>query len=127
LSKVILATGVTAGGTGETKLIMHQNAGRRAVLSDATAAKFDVTLDLQAPTLIEVEAVGPLAQMQSAHCASSSQWVVPGRHVTGGDGWVLELPGFVVDVLSPPAHVRLGAAKSKRSSAATAKRSRASL
>jgi hypothetical protein len=32
---------------------------------------------------------------------------VPGAHLSGGDGWVLELPGFVVDVLAPPAHVKL--------------------
>jgi hypothetical protein len=112
LTKTILATGLTSGGTGDTKRLMHTNAGRRAVLSDATAAKFEAVIDLQSPTLIEVEAIGPLAQMQSANRASSTQWVVPGRHITGGDGWVLELPGFVVDVLSPPAHIRLGAVKS---------------
>jgi len=27
--------------------------------------------------------------------------------VAGGDGWVLELPGMMVDVLDPPAHQRL--------------------
>jgi hypothetical protein len=32
---------------------------------------------------------------------------VPGRSIAGGDGWVLELPGVVVDVLKPPAHIRL--------------------
>jgi hypothetical protein len=37
----------------------------------------------------------------------STQWVIPGRNVSGGDGWLLEAPGFVVDVLSPPAHVRI--------------------
>jgi len=112
LTKNILASGLTAGGTGDTKRLMHENSGRRAVLSDANSAKFEATIDLQAPTLIEVEAIGPLAQMQAAHRATSSQWVVPGRHITGGDGWVLELPGFVVDVLSPPAHVKVGTAKS---------------
>jgi hypothetical protein len=33
--------------------------------------------------------------------------VVPGKHITGGDAWMLELPGFVVDVLAPPTHVSL--------------------
>ena len=28
--------------------------------------------------------------------------MVPGKHVTGGDGLVLELPGFSVDILYPP-------------------------
>jgi hypothetical protein len=103
----ILATGLTQGGTGNTKRLMHESAGRRALLSDPSAAKFEATLDLDAPRLIEAEAYGPLAQPQAAHRVVSSQWVIPGRGLTGGDGWVLELPGFVVDVLAPPAHVKL--------------------
>jgi hypothetical protein len=103
----ILATGLTQGGTGDTKRLMHENGGRRAHLSDQSAAKFAVTLDLAEPRLIEVEAYGPLAQPQAAHRVVSSQWVIPGRGHTGGDGWVVELPGFVVDVLAPPAHVKL--------------------
>jgi hypothetical protein len=38
---------------------------------------------------------------------SATQWVVPGKHITAGDGWVLELPGLVVDVQAPPTHTRL--------------------
>lgn len=108
----LLAQGVTEGGTGDTELLMHEDRGRRATLSDASAAKFSATLDLDTPRLIEVEAYGPLGQLQSAVRVSSTQWVVPGKDVTGGDGWVLEVPGFVVDVLSPPAHVRIPAGKS---------------
>jgi hypothetical protein len=107
----ILATGLTKGGTGDTKRLMHEKAGRRARLSDPSAAKFEATLDLDAPRLIEVEAYGPMAQPQAAHRVVSSQWVIPGKDISGGDGWVLELPGFVVDVLAPPAHVTLGATK----------------
>ncbi len=108
----LLAQGVTEGGTGDTELLMHEDRGRRATLSDDSAAKFSATLDLDVPRLIEVEAYGPLGQLQSAVRVSSTQWVVPGKDVTGGDGWVLEVPGFVVDVLSPPAHVRIPAGKS---------------
>lgn len=104
----VLATGLTEGGTGDTQRLMHEKGGRRAQLSDASAAKYQVTLDLARPRLIEVEAYGPLAQRQSAQRVTSTQWVIPGRGITGGDGWVLELPGFVVDVLAPPAHGRVG-------------------
>ena len=38
---------------------------------------------------------------------TATQWVVPGRAPGGSEGWILEMPGFAVDVLSPPAHVRL--------------------
>jgi hypothetical protein len=104
----ILASGLTQGGTGDTALIMHENRGARAKLSDEQAAKFTATLDLDEPRLVEAEAYGPLGQPQSAARALATQWVVPGRGISGGDGWVLELPGFVVDVLAPPAHVRVG-------------------
>lgn len=103
----ILATGVTEGGTGNTKLIMHEDRGRRAELSDDSAAKFTTTLDLDEPRLVEAEAYGPMGQPQAAVRVLSTQWMVPGRSLTGGDGWVLHLPGLVVDVLAPPAHVRL--------------------
>ncbi len=33
--------------------------------------------------------------------------IVPGKHITGGDAWMLELPGFVVDVIAPPAPATL--------------------
>jgi hypothetical protein len=72
---------------------------------------FRATLDLAAPRRIEVSALGPLAQRQAAGSVSSSMWVVPGKHVTGGDGWLLELPGFAVDVLAPPAQQRLPAGR----------------
>lgn len=103
----ILATGLTQGTTGDTGLIMHEDRGSRAVLSDAGAAKFTAMLDLDEPRLIEAEAYGPLGQPQAAARVLATQWVVPGKHLTGGDGWVLDLPGLVVDVLAPPAHVRV--------------------
>lgn len=100
----LLASGLTQGGTGDTRRLMHTDAGRRWTLSDDSAAKFSATINLDAPRRIEVEAFGPLAQAQSAQRASATQWVIPGRHISGGDGWTLELPGFAVDVLAPPAH-----------------------
>jgi hypothetical protein len=105
----ILVTGVTQGGTGNTKLLMHEDRGRRAQLADESAAKFTATLDLDVPRLIEAEAYGPLGQPQAAVRVLSTQWAVPGRNISGGDGWVLDLPGLVVDVLAPPAHIRLPA------------------
>lgn len=108
----ILAQGLTQGETGNTKRLMQEPIDRRAPLSDDKSAKFETTLDLDVPRLIEVEAFGPLAQIQAAHKVTSTQWVVPGRGITGGDGWVLELPGFVVDVQAPPAHIKLTGVKS---------------
>jgi hypothetical protein len=109
----ILTSGLLAGGTGDTKRVMHSGDGRRAQLSDESVAKFVAVLDLTEPRMVEVEAFGPLGQPQAAHRVVSTQWVVPGRHLSGGDGWVLELPGFVVDVLAPPAGIKLGKSVSK--------------
>lgn len=103
----VLASGVTTGGTGNTAKIMHDDGGRRARMADETAASFTATLDLDEPRLIEVEATGPAAQRQSQQRVTATQWVVPGRPPGGEGGWILELPGFSVDVLAPPAHVRL--------------------
>jgi hypothetical protein len=105
-----LATGVTSGGTGDTAKIMHDDRGRRAPMADDSAAAFRTTLDLERPRLIEVEAWGPLSAPQAAHTVTATQWLVPGRHLSGGDGWVLEMPGFVVDVLAPGGQTALSAA-----------------
>ncbi|MCB1444074.1 MAG: hypothetical protein KDJ72_13745 [Methyloceanibacter sp.] len=105
----ILAEGVTEGGTGDTGLIMHEDRGRRATLSTDDAAKFTATIDIDEPRLVEVEVFGPLGQRQSANRVTATQWVVPGEDITGGDGWLIELPGYVVDVLAPPAHLNLPA------------------
>ena len=86
---------------------MKANTNRNNTLSDDTSAKFTATIDLTKPTWIEVTAFGPLAQLQSANRVSSTQWVIPGKHIDGGDAWLLELPGFVVDILSPPTHAKL--------------------
>ncbi len=55
----VLATGLTSGSTGNTGTVMHDKGGRRARLTDNDAAKFVTTLDLDAPTLLEVEAFAP--------------------------------------------------------------------
>lgn len=103
----VLAEGLTQGGTGDTERIMKRDRKRGVPISTEDAAKFEAVVELKEPRLLEVVAFGPVAQRQAAVRVSSSQWVVPGRHLTGGDGWVLELPGLVVDVLAPPAHMAL--------------------
>lgn len=107
----VLARGVTEGGTGDTIQIM-QSPGRRAVLASADAAAFRAILDIDRPRLIEAEAFGPLAQRQSAVRVTSQQWLLPGRHVREGNGWLLELAGFVVDIVDSSAPRRAQAGDS---------------
>lgn len=106
----LLAQGRTAGSTGDTEKIMRTEHGRDRVLSTPEAAVFRTTLDLDRPRRLEVTARGPLAQKQASAEVSTTWWVIPGKHVTGGDGILLELPGFAVDILSPANHSRPGSA-----------------
>jgi hypothetical protein len=107
----VLAQGLTAGTTGNTPKIMTDGRARRDVLSDGMAAKFSATLDLQRPRRITVTAAGPTNPSGSATSASSTQWVIPGKSVNGGDGWVLELPGFAIALVDAlPPNVKLSGA-----------------
>jgi hypothetical protein len=109
----LLAKGHTSGGTGNTARIMKTPVSRGVPLSDESAAAFATSIDIDEPTLIEVSAYGPSAGLQSANRVSATQWVIPGKHITGGDGWIMELPGFVVNIEAPSSHTMLaGAPKS---------------
>ncbi len=108
-TNVLLARGQTVGNSGNDRRIMVEAWPRHAPLSTATSAVFRAALELEAPRQVVVTARGPLSQPQSAAVATVTQWMVPGKHVTGGDGLVLELPGFSVDILSPPSRWRVPA------------------
>jgi len=57
-----------------------------------------------------VTAYGSLAAQQSANTVSLTQWVYPGKNITGGakgGGFLLEIPGLVVQILNPPTHFLL--------------------
>lgn len=109
----ILAEGIARGGTGDTARIMGEGRRRGQPLATPDAASFTAMLDLEEPRRVEVVAFGPLAQLQAAAKVSATQWLLPGKHVDQGDGLLLVMPGLAVDVLSPPAHARLGAAPLK--------------
>lgn len=98
----VLAEGVTTGGTGDTKRLM-ETGKRREPLATPEAAAFRTTIDIAQPRLVELEAYGPLGQPQSAITVTSQQWILPGLHIREGNGWMVEMPGFVVDILDPAA------------------------
>lgn len=101
----VLAEGLTAGGTGDTGLIMRTPRARGGSIASDGSAYFSATLDLNEPRLIEVSAKGPLTPNSSAVTASSQQWVVQGKHIGDGDAWLVELRGLVVEVIDLPAEV----------------------
>jgi hypothetical protein len=101
----VLATGVATGSTGDTEALMHGQ--RNTPVASGAASVWTATLDIEEPRLVRAVAYGPLAQPQSARQVTAEQWIVPGRDLTGGDGWVVEMPGLVVDAMTPAAHTVL--------------------
>ncbi|RMF16897.1 MAG: hypothetical protein D6757_02015, partial [Alphaproteobacteria bacterium] len=100
----LLAEGVTAGGTGNTKRIMREAQPRNRVLSTPDAAKFHAVLDIDSPREILVTARGPLGAPQAMAEASTRLWLLPGVDRTAGDGVLLELTGLIVAPVAPAFH-----------------------
>lgn len=100
----LLDTGVTRGATGDTGRIVRSPRERYGVLSGQGDAVYVATLDIEEPRRIRVTVRGPLAQPQAMAEASSVRWVLPGKHIEAGDGWLIEVPGFAVDILAPGAY-----------------------
>ena len=114
----LLASGRTTGGSGPTQGIMQTPRTRNQQIPIAdppnnNACAFEVTLNLIAPRLVEISALGPLAAQQSANRVSATTWIYPGLGIApfdtpGGpirqDGFLLEIPGLLVQTLSPPQH-----------------------
>lgn len=99
----ILDQGFTLGSTGDTGRLMRTDRSRYMQLSTPGAAKFETNLDIAEPLLVIIEATAPYAQRQSHATVSTQLWLIPGKDIAG-DGIILEIPGFSVDVLQPQAH-----------------------
>lgn len=97
----VLAEGAQRGGTGDTQLIMATAHSRGMSVYDTEGtAGFLAELQLTQPTVVNIEALGPLGYPQATHSAMKQMLVVPGKHIEG-DGVILELHGYIVEILSP--------------------------
>ncbi|MBN2106801.1 MAG: hypothetical protein JW832_05190 [Deltaproteobacteria bacterium] len=104
----LLKKGMIAGETGSTKKMLQEPLKRGEALSDAVSAKFETVLDLEEPRLVTIEVQAPYGQKQSMIKAATQAWLIPGKDMAGaGDGIMLEIPGFSVDVLAPQAHEKM--------------------
>jgi hypothetical protein len=99
----ILAKGKTEGSTGNTDLIMNAPRERYKQISDDTTAKFQTEIDLDEPTFVRIEVFAPFNKKQATVAASTEVWLIPGKDILG-DGIILEIPGFIVDIISPRTH-----------------------
>ncbi len=75
--------------------------------TDANTSGLTVSLPISRPTLLEVSAFGPMAGLQSAHRAVAMHWIVPGQTLNQGPGFVVELPGLLVQVMEPATHLTI--------------------
>lgn len=103
LNGEILAEGHTTGSTGNTNLIMKSAHERYTQLSDDKTAGFLAVVDIEEPTLVRVEVLSPVHKKNARIQASTELWLIPGKDILG-DGIVIEIPGFVVDILTPNTH-----------------------
>jgi hypothetical protein len=97
----LLAEGKQSGGTGDTELIMAtaRTRGMKVYDTEGTAALV-AELSLRKPTIVNISAVGPLGYPQAMRSATKQMLLLPGHHIEG-DGVILELHGYIVEILSP--------------------------
>ncbi|MBL0171013.1 MAG: hypothetical protein IPP90_09825 [Gemmatimonadaceae bacterium] len=97
----ILAEGRHEGGTGDTRRIMQDPRKRGdTIFTAADGARYEASVSISVPTMVDISAEGPLGYPDQLTRASKQLLLLPGRDV-GGDGIVLELHGFIIDLMGP--------------------------
>lgn len=99
-SGALLAQGITKGSTGNTGKIMGTQQ-RGTPISDSSSAKYTAEINITKPMHVEISATGPLDYPSSMQTVTVTHWLIPGKHITAGDAIIIELPGFVVQTLTP--------------------------
>lgn len=99
----ILAEGKTSGSTGNTRSIMIEPQKRGRSISDEQTAKFLASIDIDEPTFVRIEVKSPINNKQAQASVSTELWLIPGKDILG-DGIILEVPGFIIDILKPRTH-----------------------
>jgi len=99
----ILAEGNTTGSTGNTDLIMKNPKTRTTSIADEKTAGFMANIDINEPTFVSIEVISPYNLKQAQVVVTTELWLIPGKHILG-DGIILEIPGFIIDILKPRTH-----------------------
>lgn len=99
----VLAKGYTTGSSGNTELVVTKPKVRHERITDDKTAKFVAVLNISEPLLVDIEAIAPFNRKSASIKATTQVWAIPNKDVLG-DGIILEIPGFVVDILSPTTH-----------------------
>ncbi|MEJ2540142.1 MAG: hypothetical protein P8188_09250 [Gemmatimonadota bacterium] len=96
----VLARGTQEGGTGDTQRIMGPRERGEVIFDTEGAAGLEVVIPLTRPRRVEIEARGPMGTPHARQRATTTLLLVPGEDMVG-DGIVLTLHGFTVQLLSP--------------------------
>lgn len=112
ISGEVLAQGLTKGGSGNTDVIVKNPHVRYQPITDSATAKFVAKVNITEPTFADIEVIAPVTRRNGTVKATTQVWLIPGKDILG-DGIVLEIPGFIVDILAPTTHefVKLDAIK----------------
>lgn len=102
-SQKIFAEGKTTEWTGNTDLIMKNAKARGTSITDAQTAGFTANIDISEPTFVTVEVISPFNNKQAQAKVSTELWVIPEKDILG-DGIILEIPGYIIDILKPRTH-----------------------
>lgn len=103
LNQRILAEGKTTGSTGNTDLIMKTPKTRGNSIADDQTGGFVATVDIDEPTFVTIEVISPLNSRQAQAVVSTELWLIPGKNILG-EGIILEIPGYIIDILKPRTH-----------------------
>ncbi len=106
----VLAEGVQQGSTGDTRRIMGSRERGGLVYDTDGAAGFLAELRLAQPTRVEITGEGPLGTPHAVQTTTRSLLVVPGRDILG-EGVILELLGFTVELQTPGDGETVGAGR----------------
>ena len=102
-NRQILAEGKTSGSTGNTDLIMKKPKTRGSSIVEESTAGFLAKIDISEPTFVSIEVVSPNNLKQAQAVSTTELWLIPGKHILG-EGIILEIPGFIIDILKPRTH-----------------------
>lgn len=106
LTGEVLSKGLTTGASGNTDIIMNQPKKRGVSVTDSATAKFQAILNIEDPKFVDIEVIAPVNRKNATIKASTQIWVIPGKDILG-EGIVLEIPGFIVDLLAPNTHQQI--------------------
>jgi hypothetical protein len=106
LTGEVLAKGLTTGASGNTDVIMNKPWLRGQSITDSVTAKFEAVVSISVPTFVDIDVLAPVNRKNASIKATTQAWLLPGKDILG-EGIVLEIPGFIVDVLLPNTHEQI--------------------